>query len=127
MADEPFPEAWQRCREWIAAALEHADGGFGIDDIAEGIAAGRFHFWPGERCAVVTEFWTGPRLKTLNFWLLGGDLKELLAMRPDIEAWAIAQGCKRALGGGVRPEWGRVLAKAGYTPRWTIFAKELSS
>jgi hypothetical protein len=118
-------EAWRRCRPFIEAALVHAGGGHGIGDVQALIERGQAHFWPGERCAVVTEFWTSPRLKALNFWLLGGDLKELLRMRPAIEAWAAGQGCARAMGGGVHPGWARVLGKAGYEPRWTIYCKEL--
>lgn len=124
---ETAAAAWGRCRTYIEGALAHADGGYLIEDVAAGIEAGRFHFWPGPRCAVVTEFIASPRLKTLNFWLLGGDLKELLAMRPHIERWAKAEGCSRAIGGGVYEKrgWGRVLEAAGFMPRWTIFAKDL--
>jgi hypothetical protein len=124
---ETIAQTWARCRPYVEAALARSDGGHSIEDVAAGIEAEVFHFWPGERCAVVTEFLTSPRVKTLNFWLLGGDLKELLQMRPVIEAWAKAQGCTQAIGGGVsdKPGWERILAKAGYRPRWTIYAKEL--
>jgi hypothetical protein len=123
---EDVAAAWRRCRPWIEAALAHEGGGHDIGDVARRIEDGRAHFWPGDRCAIVTEFWIAPRLKTLNFWLLGGELKALLAMRAPIEAWAIGQGCGRAIGGGVHPGWGRVLAKAGYRPRWTLYGKDLT-
>ncbi len=128
MAAEPETPAaaWARCRPWIETALAHAGGGHRIEDVEAGLRAGHLHFWPGQGAAVVTEFWTSPRLKALNFWLLGGDLKELLRMRPSIEAWAKDQGCGRVLGGGVHPGWARVLARAGYAPRWTIYCKELT-
>ena len=123
---ESAPEAWRRCRPFIAAALERATGGHGIEDVEAGIEGGLYHFWPGVRCAVVTEFWRLPRSTILNFWLLGGELRELLAMHPGIEAWARAQGCARVLGGGPRRGWERVLAPLGYRPEWIIYCKDLS-
>ena len=85
---EPAPEAWARCRPYLQAALEHASGTHGIEDVAQLVEEGRAQFWPGARCAVVTEFYDYPKLRACNFWLLGGDLTELLAMLPAIEAWA---------------------------------------
>lgn len=117
-------EAWARCRPHIEAALEHSGDTHAIEDVEAGIEAGIYHFWPGQACAVVTEFWDRPRIKILNFWLLGGNLRELRAMREHIEEWATQNGCRRALGGG-RPEWARVLKTSGYSPRWTIVSKEL--
>ena len=119
-------EAWARCRPFIAAALERGTGGHAISDVEAGIEAGVYHFWPGARCAVVTEIWSLPRARILNLWLLGGDLKELLALRPRIEDWARAQGCARVLGGGPRRGWARVLAPLGYRPEWIIYCKDLS-
>jgi hypothetical protein len=120
-----FERDWRRCAPLIEAALEHAGGGHELADVLEGVRSGEFHFWAGEWSAVITEFIVQPHLKTLNFWLLGGCLQELMTMRPQIEAWAEAHGCKRCQGGGVHAAWGRVLAKAGYLPRWTIYVKEL--
>ena len=118
--------AWIRCRPFIEAALTRAGGTHGIDDVARLIADGKAHFWPGRRCAVVTEFYDYPRLKACNLWLLGGELKELLAMRPAIEAWALSQGCVRILGGGPRRGWARLMAPLGYRPGWIIYCKDLT-
>lgn len=126
---ETASEAWARCRGYIEAALEHAGDGWTINDVASGVEAGDFHFWPGAACAVVTEFVGSPRTRVLNFWLLGGSLRELLTMRPHIEAWGVAKGCERAMGGGLcgKRGWARVLGPAGYRPRWIIYSKELRS
>jgi hypothetical protein len=118
--------AWRRCQAYVDAALARAGGTHGLEDVERLIAEGRAHFWPGRRCAVVTEFYDYPRLKACNFWLLGGDLKELLRMRPAIEAWARAQGCTRILGGGPRRGWERVLEPLGYRPEWIIYCKDLT-
>lgn len=127
LAGKETPDvAWNRCRPYVEAALTRAGGTHGLGDVARLIEQGRAHFWPGRRCAVVTEFYDYPRLRACNLWLLGGDLKELLAMRPAIEAWARAEGCSRILGGGPRRGWARVLEPLGYRPGWIIYCKELN-
>jgi len=123
---ETATAAWTRCRPYVEAALTHAGGTHDVEDVAQLVAEGRAHFWPGRRCAVVTEFYDYPRLKACNLWLLGGDLEELLAIRPKIEAWAMAQGCVRILGGGPRRAWARILAPLGYRPAWIIYYKDLN-
>jgi GNAT superfamily N-acetyltransferase len=124
---ETSAEAWYRCQPYLEPALEQAGGTHQLEDVARLIERGRAHFWPGERCAVVTEFYDYPRLRACNFWLLGGDLRELLAMLPLIERWARAQGCTRMLGGGPRAGWARVLGPRGYSPAWTIYCKDFTS
>lgn len=126
VAEETAAAAWLRCRSYVEAALVRAGGTHGIEDVARLIGEGRAHFWPGRRCAVVTEFYDYPRLRACNFWLLGGELKELMRMRPAIEAWARTQGCTRMLGGGPRRGWARLLEPAGYRPEWIIYCKDLN-
>jgi GNAT superfamily N-acetyltransferase len=123
---ETASASWLRCRPYVEAALVRAGGTHGVEDVERLVAEGRAHFWPGRGCAVVTEFYSYPRMKACNLWLLGGDLKELLQMRPAIEAWARAQGCTRILGGGPRRGWERVLRPHGYRPEWIIYCKDLS-
>lgn len=114
---------WARCRPWIEAALTTCPT-HDIADVEAGINAGAFQFWPGQRCAVVTEIAAYPKGRMLNFWLLGGDLKELLTLRPGIEAWGRLHDCRWVDGSG-RTAWGRVLAKHGYRQGPTSFLKEL--
>lgn len=117
---------WLRCRPWIEAALTYADGTHTIEDIEAGIASGRFQFWAGKRCALVTEIIEYPRLKALNFFLIGGDLGELMQLEPQISGWARAHGCSRALGVG-RKGFERVFAAHGFRPKWTYIAKDLAA
>jgi len=105
-----FAEDWERCSPWLAAALERAEGTHTLDDVRDLIerGQGQYQFWPGRRAAVVTEIIPYPRMWVLHFWLIGGDLEELMGMKPHIEAWGRAAGCTRARGTG-RPGWERVL------------------
>lgn len=50
----------------------------------------------------------------IHVWLGAGDLNELLTMRPKVEAWGKAVGCKRATIDG-RLGWDRVLKPHGFT------------
>jgi len=105
---------WSRCRPWIEAALPYCYGTHAIEDVERQIAEGRLQFWPGEKCACVTEIIEYPRLKALNFFLIGGDLSELLQkMEPAVIAWAKAAGCTRVASTG-RKGWSKALKPLGY-------------
>lgn len=115
---------WARCEAWLAAALEHSFG-YEIEDVRAEIVAGEAQFWPGRNAAIVTQVWTFPRAKAVNFWLAGGDLAELVdEMRPCVEAWARAMGCTNTIIAG-RAGWARALKDEGYRPIWTALGKEL--
>jgi hypothetical protein len=114
---------WQRCRPWIEAALATSPT-HELADVERALTRGAVQFWPGERCAVVTEITDFPQGRMLNFWLLGGDLKELMRMRPHIEAWGRSQGCKWASGTG-RRAWSRALRGHGYRELAVEFIKEI--
>ena len=118
-------EEWERCAPWIQAALDRSPGFFTIEDVLERCERGAAVFWPGRRSAVVTEFQIYPRAKALNFWLIGGDLGELLdEMAPVIEAWAKAQGCTDVTGAG-RRGWERPLAARGFETAGIVMRKRL--
>lgn len=118
-------EDFARCSKWLEAALEYSGGTHGIEDIAEGVRDGRFQFWPAPRAAAITEIIVYPRLKALNWFLAGGDLDELKAMRPYVELWAKQQGCSRSTFAG-RRGWERTFLKdEGYEPKWFVVSKEL--
>ena len=117
---------WNRCKAWIEGALdyvlEHT-----IEDIAEFVEAGDAIFWPGRNCACVTQFWEFPRSKGLNFWLAGGDMRELLnEMFPVLEAWGLEVGCTSFFVAG-RPGWARAMKPMGFDPRWTVLCKEVKT
>lgn len=115
------PSDWNRCAPWIEAALEHAGDFYTIEDIRGEVAKGDALFWPGEKAAVVTQFWDFPRTRAINFWLAGGDLTELRQMHDAIRAWAKTQGCEHSIIAG-RAGWSRAL---GYKPAWTAMSKEI--
>ena len=112
-------------RPHIEAALKYAGGTHKFDDVIESIRQDKMQFWPGARSAVVTEIVVHPQMRSLHYFLAGGDLDELKLMRPMIEAWGKSVGCTRVTLAG-RKGWERSFLKdEGYEPQWFVLAKEL--
>lgn len=107
MTRDPVAD-FTRCAPFLAAALERAGGTHTLADIADGIAAGNFHFWPGEKAAAITEIHQYPRARFLHIFLAGGDLAELLAMIPAFKSWGAFHQCSKLTLAG-RLGWKRVL------------------
>ena len=103
---------WERCRGWLLAALQPECGTEA--DLLEDVACGRAQLWAGERAALVTQCVDDPSGRCLHVWLAGGDLKDILMLKPGIEAWARGRGCERVTLDG-RRGWARVLRAHGYT------------
>jgi hypothetical protein len=99
---------WQRCRNWIKDAVKYNGGTHTIEDIETAIEAGKMQFWPGEKCAAVTECAEYPRKKVFNITLAGGDMKELLQMIPSFASFAAYLGASEMAVAG-RPGWERIL------------------
>ena len=116
---------WARCRHFIESALAHSPGFEDIVDVERAIAEGRYQFWPGERCAAITEIADFPRAKMLVVLHGGGDLAELIdRMEPALCAFARAAGCDGIMGLG-RKGWERVCEKRGYRFGWLAMVKML--
>lgn len=115
----------ERCRPWIEDALAYNQTGMTIDDVVFGLSTGEYRLWPGDRCAVVTEHYTGRTGKHLNFFLAGGDINELESMLPVIEAQARAEGVVRITLYGRRGWQRSFLKNSGYQTHWVVMTKEL--
>lgn len=123
---ESVAEAWARCRPYIEAAVKTC-GTHDISDIEQLIAAGKAQFWPGAKCAAVTEVCSFPTGVALHHWLSGGDLKELLRQGRQIEEWARRQGFKRVFGSSEdRPGFRRVMDHLGYSAGQIEYFKDLT-
>lgn len=117
---------FERCKPWIAAALEYSGGTHTIEHIRESVLRGDLQLWPGDKSAVVTEIEQYPLKRILNFFLAGGDIAELERMGPGIEQWAKEKwGCSSAKLTG-RQGWQRTFLRgSGYRPQWVVMGKEL--
>ena len=123
----PAQADWLRCKPWIEAALSYAHGTHTIQDVEDAIGSGHMQFWPGENCALVTELIDYPRKRALNFFLIGGDLQELVEKwEPHICEWARKAGCTHVIGVG-RRGFERVFRSRGYSPVWFVIMKDLKN
>ncbi len=116
---------WARCAPWLDAALAHAGRTHALSDVQALLEAGEARLWASGRAAMVTLIEEDPGERRLLIWLAGGDLGELVRdLRPQAEAWARTQGCRRAVIIG-RAGWERALTPEGYAPLARIIAKDL--
>lgn len=103
-----FASEWERCSPWIEAALERGLGSFGIDDLRDAVETGAMQFWPGKKCALISQVQEYPRKKWLHVPFIGGDLEEVKAMEASLASFAKFIGCDGLTGAG-RPGWGRAM------------------
>lgn len=105
---------FERCWPWLDKAIARGrDAGLSKDQLKARLDRNTATLWPGERSAMVTTLEATPAGRFLHVWLAGGDLADLLALRPGVEAWGRAQGCDLVSIDG-RPGWGRALKPFGY-------------
>jgi hypothetical protein len=118
-------EHLERLRHHVEAALEYSGGTHNFEDITQMVEDHRLQLWPAKDSVVLTEIIVYPRLKNLHYFLAGGDLDELSRMRPMIESWGKSLGCTRVTLAG-RRGWAKTFLKdEGYSPQWSVLAKEL--
>lgn len=96
---------WDACRDMLLPSLRLC-GTHTEDDVLIALANGNMRLWRGEDCALVTRFVQEPRVKIIQFFIVGGNLESILNMKSQIELWAVAQGCGMAEGFG-RDGWQR--------------------
>lgn len=114
----------ERCRPWLEAALEYTGGTHSWADLVEAVQRGRMQLWPGAASAALTELLQYPQRLSVNVFLAGGDLDEILAAIPDVQAWAREQGCSDMTMTG-RPGWEKVLARTGWAKTMTTMGTVL--
>jgi hypothetical protein len=113
-------------RPRIEEALRLGGGTHTFGDLAQRVANRRAQWWQSqdERGVIITELLDFPRLRAVNYWIAAGDLEACASLVPQIEAWAIGEGCVRAIGQG-RAGFARWARSLGAVTVGTAFAKEL--
>lgn len=117
-------EAWLRPK--IEEALWRGGATHSFADVVTRVGERRAQWWqsPDERAVIITELHDYPRLRAVNYWLVAGDLEQCAILVPKIEAWAIGEGCARAIGQG-RGGFVRMAESLGARPVGVAFVKEL--
>jgi len=116
-------------RDYIEPLIEEALRRVGYThdferDIMPMLLEERAQWWCRDQGVIITELVQFPNFKVCNYWLVAGCLEDCLELQPEINRWAVAQGCSRAIGMG-RRGWLRVLPKYGWKPYGIGFAKDL--
>jgi len=89
-------------------------------DVARAVQEGRMQAWLNGDTVVVTEIVQYPRGSSINIFLAVGNLDEVMALQPQIEAFGKAHGCDRMHMIG-RPGWKAVLPKFGWEQKPRAF------
>ena len=84
---------FSRLERHVQAALDHGGNTHTVQDIAAGVATGKYQMWPGPDSIIITEIVDFPRKRICNYFLAGGKLEELKPLVPVIEEWAKERGC----------------------------------
>ena len=105
-------------------ALDRAGNTHTIEDVLAKVEAGRAAYWENGDGAAVVEILAYPRLRVLNFWLLSGVLRDVLAMEDEICAWGRENGATVATASG-RAGWGRIGEPRGWIPRGRMWWRPL--
>jgi len=108
-------------------ALAQAGNTHTIADVMQRIEQNKACCWTNGDSVVVTEVMVYPRLRAVNYWLVSGNLQECASLQPDIDAWAVSEGCSVATATG-RMGWLRLSETplgAGWKPAGVKFTKSL--
>ena len=108
-------------------ALAQAGNTHTVADVLDRIGEGKACCWTNGDSVVVTEVLVYPRLRAVNYWIVAGKLQECAALQPDIDAWAVSEGCGIATATG-RMGWMRVIKTPlgeGWRPAGIKYVRDL--
>lgn len=124
MTPEEFEAHWAMASPWLERALTYGGAMWGLADVKARVEGGTAHYHADPSAVAITEFVITPKVKALNFWLIGGNRAGLDRLRPRIESWGLSHGCTRFMGAGRRGHERR-FGQDGYRPVATLFVKDV--
>lgn len=117
-------EAQRRLIAKAEAALEWHGRYLTFGDVVDLAQQGRMQVWANERALCATEILTYPRRVICNAVLAAGDVPGVLALQPQIEAFARQAGADAMVTHG-RPAWGRIGRASGWQAHSMLFVRRL--
>ena len=105
-------------------ALEYGGPTHTLADVARDIEAGRAQWWSRDDGMIVTLVDEFPLFKAVRYWLVAGSLADCRTLEPEIDEWALDQGCTIGTGTG-RKGWERAIASTGWRLHSHTFWKPL--
>lgn len=122
--DNPVMVQWARFRDRFAEAMGEDDL-YTIEELEQRVATHRAYLFAGKNAAVVGQVEPYPGgARAMQISWACGDLDEIIALSPGIEAMARMVGCTMMIVEG-RKAWERMLKPAGYEFFSVTLAKEL--
>lgn len=114
-------------RKWqavIEAALKHSDNSHTFDDVCARVLSGDLDMYALPNSVMLCEYVELPGFTQYHVYLGGGNLEEILAYHPTMEAHARKRGCKYLSMTG-RLGWKKPLLNHGWTHKLSIYKKEI--
>jgi hypothetical protein len=108
----------------LERALEYGGDTHSLADVVGLIRDGKAQLFENDGGVIVSEIHRFPKFSAIHFWLLAGELKQVLALEHEVLPFGLDNGCTVATACG-RPGWGRVAAPTGWRPWLPNFHKVL--
>ena len=97
----------------IATALPYTNGTHTLDDVCLAVLSGKLKLWTAPKSVIISEFVNYPRKKYLHYFLIAGDMEEIIAMQSKIIEFAHRNHCD-AISGLGRPGWEKITKRLGW-------------
>ena len=100
-------------KELIETAIPYTRGTHTLEDVCLAILAGKLKLWTALGACIVSEFVQYPRKLFLHYFLIAGNMNEIIAMQPKIIEFAHKNKCD-AISGLGRPGWEKITKRLGW-------------
>lgn len=110
----------------LARGVETANDAGVCADAIEDLKAGKAEVWGLPGSALVARVWDGEGGRFLELGPAAGDLRDIFALAPAVEAWAAAAGCLHIEVSFSRPGWERGLRRLGYERHGGVMRKQIA-
>ena len=123
-------EGWGLLSDMLKPAVEYTEGEYALDDILRAVLQGRYQLWGAIagvelRGVMVTQLSVANGVTWCEALFLGGrDFVELKSLLPQIEDWALLNGCSK-IKAFVRPGLEVKLRTLGFKEKHRVVVKDL--
>lgn len=110
----------------IARALKRGGDTHSLQDILDGLLAGKYQLFENDDGVCITEIMEAPKGRYLHCWVVAGRLPGVMQLQDAVERHALTNSCRFMSTSG-RFGWKAVLPHYGWKPSQIVFTKELSN
>ena len=110
----------------IAKALKRGGGTHTLQDVLDGLLAGKYQLFENDDGVCITEIMEAPQGRYLHCWIVAGRLPGVMQLSDAVERHALTNSCRYMTTSG-RFGWKTVLPHFGWKPSQIVFTKEVSN